>query len=193
MRGVCSNLRWMPLPPNMRKPVYTIGHSNRSAPELLRLLQENGIHLLADVRAVPRSRFNPQFNREVLAKELGAVGIAYRHLPELGGKRAPSPNSPNTTFRADGGLQSYADYMATPAFQDALDVLLALDGTTAVMCAEAKPENCHRQLIADALLVRHVPVVHILGPGQTRTHALHKAAVATDGRLTYPGPEPTFL
>jgi uncharacterized protein (DUF488 family) len=173
----------------MPDAIYTIGHSNRSWDVFLTLLTQNRIAQLLDVRKIPRSRFNPHFNDRAMREALTEHGIAYVPMPELGGKRNPTPDSPNTAFRAEGGLQSYADYMATPEFFFALEQLMARAEETpaAIMCAEAKPENCHRQLIADALLLRGHPVMHILGAHEIRAHNLHKAArVDAHGQLTYP-------
>lgn len=177
----------------MRDPLYTIGHSNRSAALFHRMLAAHGIERLIDVRAMPRSRFNPQFNHQALSTMLSAHGIGYVHMPELGGKRPPSAHSPNGWFRREGGLQSYADYMGTDAFREALDQLLArAEGhRVAIMCAEATPEACHRQLIADALVVRGWPVIHLVTPESARPHQRHTAAVIDAlGRLTYPPHQP---
>jgi uncharacterized protein (DUF488 family) len=176
----------------MASAIFTVGHSNRSGPDLLAMLLAHGIALLADVRKIPRSRFNPQFNDRALARELADHGIRYLHLPELGGKRPPTEGSRNSYFRANGGLQSYADYMVAPEFHEAIGRLLALAAKerVAVMCAEAKPEQCHRQLVADAVLLREVPVIHILSPEETRTHVMHKAArIDAAGQLYYPKEE----
>lgn len=173
----------------MPDAIFTIGHSNRSAELFQQMLRDAGIQLLADVRAVPRSRFNPHFNDTRLKADLAALGIDYVHLPELGGKRAPAPASRNQAFRPEGGLQSYADYMATPEFHVAVAELIARgrEKRTAMMCAEAKPEHCHRQLVADALLLAGVPVIHLAGPEETRPHALHPAARQDEaGQLYYP-------
>lgn len=166
--------------------VWTIGHGTRSAEELVRLLTAHGVRLLADVRTVPRSRRNPQFNRETLPETLAAAGLAYRHLAGLGGLRRARADSVNTAWR-NASFRGYADYMATAAFAAALEELLALAraAPTAVMCAETVPWRCHRSLIADALLVRGVEVRHILGAAAD-PHRLTPFARVEDGRLTYP-------
>jgi uncharacterized protein (DUF488 family) len=166
--------------------VWTIGHGTRPADELVRLLTAHGVRLLADVRTVPRSRRNPQFNRETLPETLAAAGIVYRHLAGLGGLRRARPDSVNTAWR-NASFRGYADYMGTGEFAAALEELLALAGAapTAVMCAETVPWRCHRSLIADALLVRGVDVHHIVGAAAD-PHRLTPFARLEHGRLTYP-------
>jgi uncharacterized protein (DUF488 family) len=168
--------------------VLTIGHSTRPIEEFVRLLRTHGVETLADVRTVPRSRHNPQFNREILPASLAAAGIEYRHLPGLGGLRHARPDSPNTGWH-NPSFRGYADYMQTPPFEEALEELIALDRTrrTAVMCAEAVPWRCHRSLIADALAARGIPVEHILGETGARPHILTSFAQVEDGRVSYPG------
>lgn len=169
--------------------LYTIGHSTRPAAELVELLHRHGVECLVDVRRYPGSRRHPQYGSEALAQVLAENGITYVHEPELGGRRTPRPDSPNGYWR-DAGFRGYADYMATPEFEAALARLRArADGcTVAIMCAEAVPWRCHRQLIADALVAGGDDVAHITGPGEARAHVLNAAArVTEDGTLTYPG------
>ena len=168
--------------------IFTVGHSTRPQDELIAILKEVGVELLVDVRRFPGSRRHPQFGQEALRAGLGAAGIAYRHEPDLGGRRDPRPDSPNTAWRV-AAFRGYADHIASREFQSALERLVAPPQIpTAVMCAEALPWKCHRQLIADALVARGVEVVHLLGPGQRQTHMLHPAAVGRpDGVVTYPG------
>jgi uncharacterized protein (DUF488 family) len=169
--------------------VLTIGHSTRAWPAFLGLLREFGATTLVDVRRFPASRRHPHFNGLALARALGEDGIAYVHEPELGGRRDPQPESPNTAWRV-AAFRGYADHMASAEFRAALDRLpaLASAGRPAVMCAEAVPWRCHRQLIADALVARGLEVRHILGPGQDRAHELNPhARIATDGTILYPG------
>jgi uncharacterized protein (DUF488 family) len=173
-----------------RSAAYTIGHSTRAIDELLDLLAENGVRLLVDVRRFPGSRRYPHFGREALAAALAERGIGYRHEPDLGGRRAPGPRSPNTAWRV-AGFRGYADHMATPAFRDALARVedSAARMPTAVLCAEAVPWRCHRQLIADARVSDGIEVRHILGRGQVERHRLHPSARRTpSGDLVYPGP-----
>jgi uncharacterized protein (DUF488 family) len=171
--------------------VYTIGHSTRAQEELIALLRAFGVRMLADVRTVPRSRRNPQFNREVLAVALPEAGIGYRHLPKLGGlRKGLGADSPNTGWRNES-FRGYADYMQTAEFGEGLAELLdlAVDGPLAVMCAEAVPWRCHRSLIADALLVRAIPSADIQGPGKTIPHTLTSFARVNGVEITYPGDE----
>jgi uncharacterized protein (DUF488 family) len=167
--------------------VYTIGHSTRALAELIALLREHSVTTLADVRTVPRSRRNPQFNRETLREAVGAAGIVYVHLPGLGGFRAPRPDSPNTGW-VNSSFRGYADYMLTEEFARNLDELLdlAARATVALMCAEALYWRCHRSLIADALAVRGVSVAHILRPGHLAPHHLTPFARVSGSSLTYP-------
>jgi uncharacterized protein (DUF488 family) len=173
--------------------VYTIGHSTRSLAEFIEILKGFAVALVADVRTVPRSRHNPQFNRETLPRDLAAAGIGYVHLPRLGGLRHPQKDSPNQGWRSPA-FRGFADYLGTPEFEAGLAELLELarERLTALMCAEAVPWRCHRSLIADALAVKGVRVEHILGPDKAQPHRLTPFARVEAGRLTYPpeeGPE----
>lgn len=171
--------------------VLTIGHSTRALDELIALLREHRIDLVVDVRTYPGSRRHPQFDREALEASLPAAGIEYRHEPALGGRRSPSPDSPNTAWRV-AGFRAYADHMATTEFGGALERLLELARTRrpAIMCAEAVPWRCHRQLIADALVAAGAEVRHVLGPGRAERHALNEhARILPDGTLVYPAPD----
>jgi len=158
------------------------------------MLKAHGVGTLVDVRTVPRSRHNPQFEQVALSKSLAAAGIVYRHMPALGGLRHPRPDSVNTGWR-NKSFRGYADYMQTPAFIAALDELLALShhAHTAVMCAEAVPWRCHRSLIADALTVRNVPVEHIMSAAVRNPHRLTPLAEVNAYRLTYPAKGPTLF
>ena len=169
--------------------LFTIGHSTRSLDELVDLLREHDVTLLADVRTAPGSRRMPHFTRAALAADLPARGVEYVHLPELGGLRRPRRDSPNAGWRNES-FRGYADHMADPDFVAGVDRLLewSRDRNVAVMCAEAVPWRCHRSLIADALLVRGAGVTHILGHGRTQPAALTPFARVEDGRITYPGP-----
>ena len=170
-------------------PAYTIGHSTRGIGEFIELLREHDIRLLVDVRRYPGSRRHPQYNEGNLKDSLEEAGIAYRHLEILGGRRGkPREDSPNAGWRNDG-FQAYADYLNTSEVQEVVDELAKRSQETpfALMCAEAVYWHCHRQLIADALLARDIPVVHILGPGQTDEHSLKDMArVLDDKRVIYP-------
>jgi uncharacterized protein (DUF488 family) len=155
--------------------------------QLVALLRKNGIQLLADVRTAPGSRRMPHFNRLDLERTLAAEGIRYIHLPELGGLRRPRVDSPNGGWH-NSSFRGYADYMQEPTFWGALAGLIALaDGwTVAIMCAEAVPWRCHRNLIADALSVRGLEVRHIIGDAQPRVHRLNPLATVNAGAITYP-------
>ena len=168
--------------------IYTIGHSTRSALDFLGLLEAHGIRQVADVRTIPRSKRHPHFAGDALAEFLGSHGIVYRHFPALGGLRKPRPDSGNTAWRNEG-FRGYADYMETGAFREALQALeaFAQQAATAVMCAEAVWWQCHRRLLADALLVRGVPVRHILSAGEAKPHELSEFARETEGSVRYPG------
>ncbi|HEV8702964.1 MAG TPA: DUF488 domain-containing protein [Candidatus Polarisedimenticolia bacterium] len=175
------SLRAMPV------TVYTVGHSNRSLEALLGILRAHGIECLADVRSVPRSRHNPQFNAESLAKSLPPAGIDYAPVPRLGGLRTPRADSRNLAFRNDS-FRGYADYMESPEFDRGIADLLALARAkrTAIMCAEAIYDRCHRSLISDALVCRGVETLHVLDEKRSLRHPLSPSARIVDGRPTYP-------
>lgn len=167
--------------------VYTIGHSTRSLDELAAALSSFSVRLLADVRTVPRSRHNPQFNTDALPASLRTLGLDYVHLPTLGGLRRTSKGSPNLGWR-NASFRGYADHMATPEFAEGLVALRAhaSAGSVAIMCAEAVPWRCHRSLIADALTVRGAQVEHIMGPGKANRHCLTAFARVDGVSITYP-------
>lgn len=167
--------------------LYTIGHSTRTADDFIALLQAHAIVQVADVRAFPMSRRLPHFNRDPLAASLAQRTIDYRHFAALGGRRRPRPDSVNGAWQHES-FRGYADYMQTPEFQAALDALLAYaqSGRTAVMCAEALWWQCHRRLIADALIARNVPVFHIMSSDRAEPHELTSFAVVRDAAVTYP-------
>jgi len=167
--------------------LHTLGHSTRSFNALLALLRENGVARLLDVRTVPRSRHNPQFNTEVLAASLAQAGLGYTHRRDLGGLRKPLKDSPNQGWK-NASFRGYADYMQTQEFAGALQELLieAEQEPVAIMCAEALPWRCHRSLISDALTVRGVQVRHIMGPGKQQAHVLTRFAQVDGLRIVYP-------
>jgi uncharacterized protein (DUF488 family) len=171
----------------MALTLWTIGHSTRPVDELLELLRIHGIALLVDVRTMPRSRYNPQFNTEALAKSLAEAGMRYQHSGQLGGLRKPMKNSVNAGWR-NASFRGYADYMQTEEFRKALETLMAESRLqhTVIMCAEAVPWRCHRSLIADMLTIRGWTVQHIVNPKEVRVHSLTSFAVEQDGILTYP-------
>lgn len=169
--------------------VYTIGHSTRSIEDFLSLLQAHGMELLVDVRTVPRSRRNPQFNRETLPETLAAQGIGYRHEPALGGLRKARADSPNLAWRNDS-FRGYADYMQTAPFAQGVDRLIgtAAEQRTVIMCAESLPWQCHRSLVADALLARGVSARHILSASRADVHRFTSFARVEGTKVWYPLP-----
>jgi len=170
--------------------IYAIGHSTRALDKFIEILRAHEITLLADIRTIPKSRHNPQFNQDSLAHELPKAGIQYRHLKELGGLRRAAKDSINTGWE-NASFRGYADYMQTPEFAGALKALIALAKTerVAIMCAEGNPYRCHRLLIADALTVRGVRVLHISSRKSAREHALSPFAKVDGTRITYPKEE----
>jgi uncharacterized protein (DUF488 family) len=167
--------------------VMTIGHSSREIAALVALLQAHEVAQLFDVRAAPYSRRHKQFNREALAASLQAAGIGYRHMPALGGMRRPLPASLNTGWREEA-YRGYADHMASPDFAAARDAVLdaARALCVAIMCAEADPAQCHRRLIADALVARGAAVEHIIDTGARRAHEMTPFARVAHGDVSYP-------
>jgi uncharacterized protein (DUF488 family) len=167
--------------------VFTVGHSTLPIERFIALLHAYRIRRLADVRTVPRSRRNPQFNADALASALRAETIEYVPLPSLGGLRHARKDSPNTGWR-NQSFRGYADYMQTHAFEEGLDALIRLsrEQRTAIMCAEAVPWRCHRSLVADALGVRGIPVVEILSEQSARLHKLTPFARVDGTAITYP-------
>lgn len=168
--------------------IWTVGHSSRTLEDFLALLGEAGIGLIADVRRYPGSRRFPHFSKDTLQPVLEGRSIGYRHLSELGGRRGkPVQDSPNLGWRV-AQFAAYADYMQSDAFLRGLDTLMqaATDTRTAVMCAEALPWQCHRRLIADALLVRGWQVFDIVGNNKIEPRALTPFARVAGTHLTYP-------
>jgi len=167
--------------------VLTIGHSNRSWKDFLDLLRAHRVKRVIDIRSIPRSRHNPQFDRETLSTKLRAARIGYVHLRKLGGLRHAQRDSPNMGWR-NTSFRGFADYMQTPEFEAGLHRLLKLAGQrrSAIMCAEAVPWRCHRSLIADALTVRGVRVEHILSGKRLQVHSINSLARVRASRITYP-------
>ena len=166
--------------------ILTIGHSTRILDEFVQLLEVYGVTLVVDVRTVPRSRHNPQFNKETLPDTLKHFGVRYIHMPEIGGLRRPKHNSVNTAWK-NGGFRGYADYMHTQEFTDSLlkIVALARENRLVLMCSEALPWRCHRNLISDALVVRHIRVEHIISKDSVITHELNSLAQVEGTKITY--------
>lgn len=171
--------------------VLTIGHSTRPIEEFVALLVAHGVTKLIDVRTVPRSRHNPQFNRDQLPDSLKEAGIAYEHRGALGGLRNTSTESPNQGWR-NLSFRGYADHMQSREFRDAVDELIReteQGERLALMCAEAVPWRCHRSLIADALLVRGMPCEDIRTPTQRMPHRITRFAKVRGIEITYPSDE----
>ena len=178
--------------------LYTIGHSNRPLDLFIGLLNQACVDLVADVRTIPKSRHNPQFNADMLERALREAGIGYKRFPGLGGLRSrgkdqgPSPNG----FWDNENFRNYADYAATPSFKAALDALRALSQTQtcAIMCAEADWRRCHRRIIADYLLAAGDTVIHIAGEDRLEPAQLSQAAVMeADGAIAYPAAQGQLL
>jgi len=167
--------------------IFTVGHSTRTFEELLALLSSFEVQVLADVRTVPRSRTNPQFNRDTLGPALAEHGIAYAHLARLGGLRHARKDSRNTAWR-NASFRGFADHMLTEDFERGLAELreLAARDQVAVMCAEAVPWRCHRSLIADALVARGAEVEHATAPGRASPHRMTPFARVVGERVDYP-------
>ena len=169
--------------------ICNIGHSNRPIEDFIGLLWSNEVAIVIDVRTIPKSRHNPQFNLDALRESLPAAGIVYLHIPGLGGLRHARANSPNGGWR-NASFKGYADYMQTPEFASSVDqvVALARSQRCTLMCAEAVPWRCHRSMIADALLVRGVRVEDIISAHGRKPHALTSFARVEGLHVTYPPP-----
>ncbi len=184
----------MNAPSRTGKPViYTVGHSNHPIEKFIEMLTTHGIELVADIRTIPRSRRNPQYNSDALPASLKERGIDYRHLPDLGGLRHARKDSPNRGWE-NASFRGFADYMQTEDFGKGLAELTALaEGRkVAVMCAESVPWRCHRSLIADALSVRGVTVLHIMSRTSAKAHTLTSFARVNGTSITYPGESKLF-
>jgi uncharacterized protein (DUF488 family) len=175
-----------PIIPENTARIFTIGHSNRSLADFLDLIREYRLDVLADVRRYPQSRRHPQFNRESLIDALARLEVRYHHFPELGGYREPADPAVHPAL-SEPMFKGYAEHMATAEFAVALGRLQsrALDARVAVMCAEAQPAECHRNLLADALVRDGFQVTHVLGSGRTRDHVLSPLVRLDGRRLVY--------
>lgn len=167
--------------------VFSVGHSTRSLDEFFNILKTYSITLVVDVRTVPRSRHNPQFNKETFPESLKAIGVKYIHMPELGGLRRPSSQSINLALE-NKSFRGYADYMQSKEFSENLLKLVSLirENCLAVMCAEAVPWRCHRNLLSDALTARNIKVKHILTETSFTNHELTPFAQIEGTKVTYP-------
>lgn len=173
----------------MTDKIYTIGHSTHSADLFIKTLVSHAIELVVDVRSIPRSRHNPQFNKDELESDLRHQGIGYVHLKELGGLRHTSGASINTGW-TNLSFRGFADYMQTPEFNRGIEMLIeaSYEKRSVIMCAETLPWRCHRSLIADALTVRGIAVEHIMSGKTTRAHEITPWARVDGTAITYPGP-----
>lgn len=173
---------------DMGKPlIRTVGHSTRPVDALIEMLKAHGITRLIDVRTIPKSRHNPQYNREALERSLRDAGIGYEHMKALGGLRHPRKDSPNLGWRNES-FRGYADYMQTPEFESALNGLTvaAAHEPLVIMCAEAVPWRCHRSLISDALVARGYRVDHIMSAARADPHTMTSFARVDGKSVTYP-------
>ena len=176
----------------MTGAVFTIGHSTRSIDEFVGILRPAGVALVVDVRTVPRSRTNPQYNEDSLGENLAPWQIGYRRIAELGGLRGKSREVPaelNALWR-NQSFHNYADHALSEAFDAGLEELLQVSAErpTAIMCSEALWWRCHRRIIADYLLLRGREVMHLMGNGRASPAAITPGAKEKDGRLVYPAP-----
>ncbi len=174
--------------------IFTLGHSTLPIERFVTVLHAYGIERVADIRTIPRSRHNPQFNDTTLANSLRAQRLGYVHIRALGGLRHARKDSPNAGWRNEG-FRGFADYMQTEEFENALEALIRIgkERRVAIMCAEAVPWRCHRSLVADALSVRGVPVVEILSESSYRMHTLTPFARVEGARITYPPDQAQLL
>jgi len=178
----------MPAPQKQpARTVFTVGHSTRPIKDFVALLRAHGVRRVIDVRTIPRSRHNPQFDRATLAKSLHSARIHYTHLGALGGLRHAQKGSLNTGWH-NASFRGFADYMQTADFDQGLKRLIELAGEEhcVVMCAEAVPWRCHRSLIADVLTVRRIEVRHISSRTRAEAHHLTPFARVKDTTITYP-------
>jgi len=167
--------------------VFTIGHSTRPIEDFLNLLKHYNITELVDIRTIPKSRHNPQFNGQELAHVLRNHHIGYRHQKNLGGLRHTHVGSINMAWR-NASFRGYADYMQTKEFEDGIKELIKIahEKTVIIMCSEAVPWRCHRSLVGDALLVRGIDVEDIYSITSIKPHKLTPWAVVQGTTITYP-------
>jgi uncharacterized protein (DUF488 family) len=170
--------------------IYTIGHSTRTIEEFVAILLANGVELLVDVRTIPKSRHNPQFNSDALAESLKSSGIDYVHMAALGGLRHAKKDSVNQGWK-NASFRGFADYMQTDEFGEGLLKLIEIaeKRKTAIMCAEAVPWKCHRSLIGDALVVRGITVMDIMSRTSVKPHTITPWVEVKGTMITYPEPK----
>jgi uncharacterized protein (DUF488 family) len=179
--------------PSVVREVLTVGHSTRAPGELEQVLGAHGVELIVDVRAHPGSRRMPQFGKEELQSSLGDAGIDYLHVAELGGRRRPREDSPNRGWRKES-FRAYADHMASEEFERGIERVIgeARRRRACLMCAEVLWWRCHRRLVADALVARGWPVLHVTGEEPPEPHELTEFAVVEGERVTYPPAQPSL-
>jgi len=171
--------------------IFTIGHSTRPIEEFVDILKAYGIEFVIDVRTIPKSRHNPQYNSSTLAAALQVHAIGYEHLPGLGGLRHAKKDSINTAWE-NASFRGFADYMQTEDFERSLNTLIEIAGkqSTAILCAESVPWRCHRSLIADALLAREITVMDIMHKTSAKKHTMTPWAHVRGTTITYPKSQP---
>ncbi len=177
----------MPEHAKNRVTIFTIGHSTHPIDQFADILKAHGIESVIDVRTIPKSRHNPQYNNDALFAALHGYAIGYEHMPGLGGLRHAKKDSINTAWE-NASFRGFADYMQTEDFEKSLNTLIETAGKrpTAIMCAEAVPWRCHRSLIADALLARGITVMDIMGKTPAKTHTMTPWAHVRGTMITYP-------
>lgn len=177
----------------MRHPFYTIGHSTRTIPEFVDLLRLGRVGMVVDIRTVPRSRTNPQYNEETLGEAIAAYQIGHTRIPELGGLRSRARDVPPETngWWENQSFHNYADYALSETFSAGLEALVALgrERPVAMMCSEAVWWRCHRRIVADHLLARGERVLHLMWPDRVEPAKLTPGARLEPGRLSYPAPD----
>lgn len=173
---------------SVKQPVvYTIGHSTRTIEAFIDILKAYEIKQVVDIRTIPRSRHNPQFNKDTLPESLKKAKIMYVHIAGLGGLRHAFPDSVNKAWR-NASFRGYADYMQTDDFKTGLERVIGLSKKRKIvlMCAESVPWRCHRSLVADALLIRNIQTMDIFSPTISKNHVLTPWATVRGKRITYP-------
>lgn len=172
---------------NLKMEIFTIGHSTKKIEEFIKILKAYGIEILVDIRTVPKSRHNPQFEGLKIEQALNVEGISYIHLQQLGGLRRPRKSSPNMEWR-NTSFRGYADHMETEEFEEGLNILKKIAGEhkVAMMCAEAVPWRCHRSLVSDVLKVEGWEVIHIMNDKIANKHELTPFIKVSNGKIRYP-------
>ena len=175
-------------PSRKPQPVFTLGHSTLPFEKFVTLLKAHGARRVIDIRTIPRSRHNPQYDQKSFSSSLRKSGLEYVHLKDLGGLRKPKADSQNSAWR-NASFRGYADYMQTPEFENGLEkaIRLSQEKVSALVCAEALPWRCHRSLVSDAFVIRGIPVEHIFSNSRSEAHELTDFAKVRGTKITYPG------